>query len=489
MAGRGESESGERASPLIGRLVATGFGVVSIIATATCALLLLALVRAGGHIDSMRGDEGLEAQSLALATAVREQYAAVARLLIDGGEGGLDAYEQAKGEVQESLDDLEPQLDGEDRGRLTEIRNATDDMDRLFVASLIPALEAADASEIRNQHGRLDELSRQAAQNADELARGVDSHMASKHVQATRVVRAGLVVAGGGVLLVLLSAFGFTVRLRDALLSPLAFLTAAAHRYAGGEFDHRVGDVGRGELRTVSLALDHMAEELGERETQLLRQERVAAIGALAAGVAHEINNPIGIIRGYLRTMGPEDDPEQLGNELKILDEEAAACQRICRDLLDFAAVPQLASRETEMSELVGTCATRNSEDHIADGKTIEAEAEAGTARVDAARVRQVLDNLVRNALAVTDDGGVVRLEGRADDDQYVVDIIDSGPGVPAGDEQRIFEPFVGRRSGGSGLGLAISRSIVEAHGGQLGLLQTGPDGSVFRAVFPRSGA
>ena len=132
------------------------------------------------------------------------------------------------------------------------------------------------------------------------------------------------------------------MRLRGAVIKPLDRLADAARRFGSGDSRARVGNVGEGEFRALSEAFDAMAEELEAREKRLVESERLAAIGQLAAGVAHEINNPIGIIRGYLKTMGPETPPETLREELQILDEEAAACQSIAEDLVTFARAPDL---------------------------------------------------------------------------------------------------------------------------------------------------
>lgn len=471
-------------TPKIGRQVALGFGLVSVIAVGMCGALLVALTQVAGLVEAMRDDESRERQSLALAASVREQYMHIAHTLIEGDEGHLDHYGEAKARVDANVADLMPLLTAPHTELLEAVRDDSRAMDELFVRSTRPAVASGDDETGRRDHRQLDRLSERAARNADVLARAVDSHMASMHEDATRAVRAGL--AGGGVcvLLVILAAVGFTVRLRTALLEPLAALTKAASRYGAGDFAYRVGDVGQGELRTVSLAFDHMAAELGEREALLLQQERMAAIGQLAAGVAHEINNPIGIIRGYLKMMRPDGDPEELSEELRILDEEAAACQRICSDLLTFATTPKLVQRDVDMVALVEASVERLREHADASERSIMVDAAPGNAYVDADRVRQVLGNLVHNALQATPPHGSVEVVGRPTEHGYRVDVVDQGPGVALEDRERIFEPFYTSRPGGSGLGLAISRSIVRAHGGEIRVTSLSSGGS-FCVEFP----
>lgn len=111
---------------------------------------------------------------------------------------------------------------------------------------------------------------------------------------------------------------------------------------------------------------------------------------------------------------------------------------------------------------------------------------EPATVGLDAQRVRQVLDNLLRNA-AQADPDGIIDVDGRTEGDGYRLRISDRGPGVPQDDRDRIFEPFFTRRAGGSGLGLAVCLGVVRAHGGMLQVLEREGGGAIFEIVLPNA--
>lgn len=286
--------------------------------------------------------------------------------------------------------------------------------------------------------------------------------------------------------LVVLLAFASTLRLRRTLLQPLAKLTRAARGFGEGRFDHRLGQIGTGELQALADAFDAMVVELKERQRRLLQNERLAVIGQIAAGVAHEVNNPVAVIRGYLKTMSADQPAEQLADELRIIDEEAAACQRIVEDLLSYSEVPRLSLRKVELDQLVEETVARWVEASEGAPPEVEVQTTPGHANVDPYRIRQVLNNLLKNALAAADARDPVRVTGAPNSDgSYCIRVSDQGSGVAPKDRERIFEPFVGGSRGGTGLGLAICRAIVDAHGGAIRVEPAEPRGASFVVTLP----
>jgi signal transduction histidine kinase len=233
-----------------------------------------------------------------------------------------------------------------------------------------------------------------------------------------------------------------------------------------------------------------MAEELEVRERRLVETERMAAIGQLAAGVAHEINNPIGIIRGYLKTMGPDSPPETLRDELQILDDEAASCQRIAEDLVAYARTPGLRSASIAMDRLLTETVRRFQETVDGAERRITLDAVPGMAYGDIGRLRQVILNLMVNAAQVSEVDGLIEVSGASvEGGAYEILVSDRGPGIPPEDRSRIFEPFFSRRAGGSGLGLAVCHGIVRAHGGSIAAEGREGGGTTFRVTVPGTAA
>jgi signal transduction histidine kinase len=275
-----------------------------------------------------------------------------------------------------------------------------------------------------------------------------------------------------------------TRQIRRAVIAPLGRLTQAAVEVGKGRFELSVESVGDGEFRELAQAFERMAAELHKREAQVVQSERMAAIGQLAAGIAHEINNPIGIIRGYLRTMLPEAQDETLKEELRILDEEAAACQRIAEDLLAYARAPELTKERVQIDLLLEDAANRFSSTAANAAVTVRVQAEAAPVLADAVRLRQVINNLVRNAI----DAGSQEVEilgRRLGSAEYRIQVLDRGSGIHEEVRDRVFEPFFSTRRHGSGLGLAVCSGIVGAHGGSIDVKARDGGGTEIAVTLP----
>jgi signal transduction histidine kinase len=231
-----------------------------------------------------------------------------------------------------------------------------------------------------------------------------------------------------------------------------------------------------------------MVEEIQARERRMMHAERMAVVGQLAAGVAHEINNPIGIIRGYLKTMSPTSEAHTLQEEIRILDDEAAACQRIAEDLLAYATGSQVRTELTKMREFLNEAVRRFDDAHGANGCRFVVNAQPASVSVDPGRIRQVVFNLLRNAVRATPTGDPIEVVGTSlADGAYEITVTDRGQGVRMEDRTAIFEPFFSKSVGGSGLGLAVCDSIVRAHGGSI-RVEDGPyGGALFRVHLPSS--
>ncbi len=243
----------------------------------------------------------------------------------------------------------------------------------------------------------------------------------------------------------------------------------------------------------AALSHRHLLESLHEAQEALLQRERLAALGELAAVVAHEVRNPLGAIFNCLRSLEKSHDPTETAQLLKIAKEEAEQIDRIVCDLLDFAKPRGLALANEAVELVIASgieAAQRAHQWPFAIEVTLEVQAQLTRAMVDADLLRQAVINLVTNALQAVPRGGqvIVRLqqEETASGRGYIrIEVSDDGPGIPAELRTRIFEPFFSTKASGSGLGLSIVKRIVEAHKGELMLRSEAKKGTTFIIRFP----
>ncbi len=215
------------------------------------------------------------------------------------------------------------------------------------------------------------------------------------------------------------------------------------------------------------------------------RAARGAAVAQLAATVAHEVRNPLGVIRGTVELMGERGRGRFAERDAEALEDilgEVARLRRLTDDFLDLSSDRPLAGVDLEVASFLEEAARAG---RAATGLAIEVDAPPGLhVRGDGGRLRQVFLNLLANAARA--GAHRVRIQTAADGARIHLRISDDGPGIPEAIRPRLFEPFATTRQDGNGLGLAVSRRIVERHGGSLALLPAGP-GATFRIELPRA--
>ncbi len=281
------------------------------------------------------------------------------------------------------------------------------------------------------------------------------------------------------------------------VMGPLRRLQLAVGRAAGADFEH-VSESGDQEFSDLARRFNRMADELAElyrsleqkvetKSRELVRSERLASVGYLAAGVAHEINNPIGIIGGYaeaaLKSLeaGGQGDERTL-KALRVITEEAFRCKEITEKLLSLAAPGEPAHQRIDLIDLVRSVVELLRDHKPFAGRELQI-VEEGPApyrvKANATEIRQVLLNLVTNALESVEppDGRVIVYLLRGPDD-VLVTVEDNGRGMSGETLTKVFEPFFtdkpARDRRGMGLGLSVSHAIVEAHGGRLTVQSAG---------------
>ncbi len=244
-------------------------------------------------------------------------------------------------------------------------------------------------------------------------------------------------------------------------------------------------------LQTVSRHVSTVVERLQASERETLRAEQLAAMGQLAAGMAHEIRNPLTSMKTIVQLAErPEDFSSQ---DIRVLEEEIERLEQSVQALLDYARPAPAEKREVSLEEIVEQPLALMARRADRQGIAIVFVPPPPHQRViaDLVQLRQVVLNLLLNALEATPLKGEVRLEmvresdQDHDDDSIGIRVSDSGHGLPDHLGSRIFDPFVTTKETGIGLGLSISRRIVEDHGGQITAANIPQGGALFTVRLP----
>jgi two-component system NtrC family sensor kinase len=239
--------------------------------------------------------------------------------------------------------------------------------------------------------------------------------------------------------------------------------------------------------------------KLEETQAQLVQSARLAAVGELAAGVAHEINNPLTSIIGFTRLLLedlPPDDP--IRTDLETIDREAARTRQIVRALLDFARTSEPVLVPTDLNALVEEAMMLVCTRSVLTKVTLEKNlSPLPPVMLDTNQIKQVLVNLLNNAIQAMPNGGRLTIATRLTEQEMngiyhqmaAIYVNDSGVGIPPENLERIFDPFFTTKEvgQGTGLGLSVSYSIVEKHSGRIEVQSVPDEGSTFTLLLPVS--
>ena len=241
------------------------------------------------------------------------------------------------------------------------------------------------------------------------------------------------------------------------------------------------------EMERLERRVEQVVRALREREGEVLRAEQLAAVGQLAAGVAHEIRNPLTSIKMLVQA-GLEDAAGLAPEDLRVIEAEVRRTERSLQVFLDFARPPKPERRPTELTPLIRGVIDliRGRAERQRVDVRVDAPPEGVTATIDGEQLRQVLVNLSLNALDVMPTGGVLTVAVRPHPlGRVEIEVTDTGPGISHDLLPRLFLPFVSTKDTGLGLGLVVSRRIVEDHGGTVVAGNRHGGGARFRVTLP----
>ncbi len=293
-------------------------------------------------------------------------------------------------------------------------------------------------------------------------------------------------LAVGDALLVL--ALGFLV-ITQLVVRPLHAMQRATTRVGAGEWEQHIPPSGPREIAALAAAFNQMTSSLVNQREQLIRTEKLASVGQLAAGVAHEIGNPLAAVLGYVdilradaadaaspsgRALGPAD-------RLDALDRVKAETQRIHRiiqDLLEYSRPSHEEAQTTEPLKIVDTARALLAPQARFRGVSVDTGKAAtwSNVLVSPGRLTQVFVNLLLNAADAMGGTGTITVSCHAADGRVQITFADEGPGIPVESRRKVFDPFFTTKppGQGTGLGLPISRSIIESYGGSLEIVSDG---------------
>lgn len=292
------------------------------------------------------------------------------------------------------------------------------------------------------------------------------------------------------------------------IFRPLGVLIHGSRRVAGGDFEHRIELHSGDEMAELALAMNAMTirfcdirtdldRQVAERTKQALRAEKLASVGFLAAGVAHEINNPLAAVSvcaealesRLAESLETHPDRKVIQNYLEMIQRESFRCKGITEKLLDFSRMGERRREHADLRELVAEMIELLTHHGKYKDKRIVFEPQPPVlVSVNVQEMKQVVLNLLVNALDATEAGGSVRVGLSRDGGQARLDVQDDGCGMTPEVREHLFEPFFTRKKQGqgTGLGLSITHQIVTDHEGGIEADSDGPGkGSRFRVTLP----
>ena len=442
------------------------------------------------HLGAILGLlHGTEPDGGEIASELEQADAELGRFLV---------FQQTQSTEAEEHEGNEHRIAGRTREHIVELQ-------RLVAEAAVGGgrLSQARAGELR---GGVEATLEQLRTLSDQTAAGIEQSQARVF---DRIAQA-MVISSALALLTCAGVIHLSVVQYRGVIRPLRRLREGVRRIGAGEFSERLGISSEDEIGEVAREFDRMSERLGSlyrdledkdrrASRELARSERLASVGFLAAGVAHEINNPLNIISGHAELMLRRLDRDRPGStaclagreELQIIREESFRCKHIIERLLSLSRPGGGESGPVDLAVVAAEVVRNVQSLHQYEHSRIEPLGEKCTVMANEPEVKQVMLNLLLNALqALPAAGGHVRVTTRCSGGMGLLAVEDNGRGMSSQTVERVFEPFFTQRRGtaepGTGLGLSISHAIVEAHGGTIHAESAGPGrGSRFTVAWP----
>ena len=276
------------------------------------------------------------------------------------------------------------------------------------------------------------------------------------------------------------------------ITDPINHMMEVIRKVKKGRLDERIEVDSNDELGELGAAFNRMTQMIQrnkEMEATLAQQGKMASLGVLSSGVAHEINNPLGVILGYASYIeGRIDESDPNYHYIHEIKRESKRCKKIVQDLLSYARTPKPTMEDTDidalLDQIVDFAANHTDMYHVTVVK--EFAGNLPHIQVDGDQMRQVAINLILNAGSAMEKGGKLVVSSSLDGEGYVViRFADNGAGIAPENLEKIFEPFFTTKVKGTGLGLAITKQIVEQHQGKITIASVVGEGTTVTVRLP----
>jgi signal transduction histidine kinase len=309
----------------------------------------------------------------------------------------------------------------------------------------------------------------------------------------------------------ILCGVSLAVYMAMRIVRPIGQLVAGVNEFAKGSYDHPIRvntqdeigylatafqqlgtalQVHRASLEDEKRLLEEANRRLRETQQQLIESERLAAVGKLAARVAHEVNNPLAIIKTAIRIVRSQQADDPIKQNLEEIEEEISRIARILRELLDVSrASPRPAAEVVHVNRIIQSMESLFAQSLREKDITLHVvlDPDVAAVRISADQLKQVILNMVRNAEDAMPNGGDLSIRTARRDETVELTVTDTGCGIPEEHRRRVFDPFFTTKGKeqGMGLGLSVSYGVIQAANGKISVDSDVGKGSTFRVTLP----
>ncbi|PKL35889.1 MAG: hypothetical protein CVV44_20445 [Spirochaetae bacterium HGW-Spirochaetae-1] len=293
-------------------------------------------------------------------------------------------------------------------------------------------------------------------------------------------------------------AFFLNIYLLRNILNPIKSLMIGANEVAKGNFSYKIGRRYEGEMELLCTAFDKMVDAIEEKDRalkertqqQIMQSEKLASLGRLASGIAHEINNPLTGVLTYSSLLLDDLKETEYSEDLKVIVDETMRCRSIVRGILDFARETKLEKQRTNLNKIIIDSLSILEKNYRFQNVTIhKVLGDIPDFNIDVNQMISVINNFAINSADAMPGGGslVVQTWYEHGNHEVVMSITDTGTGISRENLKKIFDPFFTTKETGqgTGLGLAVTYGIVERHGGTIAVESTVGEGTTFTIRLP----